>query len=243
MEMDRILDLFFVPKCAGCGERMLHRKTLMCETCRERYLDAKEEFCDFCGLSAPFCTCVPALLIVQGCSDYRKIAFYKTGGEMNAFRNMIYSVKKKYNLPLMQMFMHELSALGADGLRDPIVTYIPRSRRAKRAYGYDQGKLLAKFFAREMGFAFKPLFRRALFHRKKEQKLLNFQQRASNTRGAYRLKHEKMVLGRDVIIVDDVVTSGATVGECAGMLYSAGAETVAVRSIAYTYRKNKKKSD
>lgn len=222
---------------------MLHRKTIMCESCRDRYRDAKDVFCDFCGMSATVCRCVPPLLLAQGCDDYRKLAFYKPGNEVNAFRNMIYSIKRKYNLPLMRFFMQELVELGVEGLQDPIVTYIPRSRKAKQDYGYDHGKLLAKYFAQCMGYTYMPLFRRALFHKHKEQKLLNFQQRAKNTRDAYRFRKTASVFDRDIIIVDDVVTSASTVGECTGMLYRAGARTVVVRSIAYTYRKNKNKKD
>ena len=139
--------------------------------------------------------------------------------------------------------MHELALLDEKDLHDPIVTYIPRSRSAMQAYGYDQGKLLAKYYAKEIGAAFMPLFKRVWFHKQQEQKLLNFRQRAANTKGAYRLSNKKAVQNRDIIIVDDVVTSGATVGECAGLLYSADAAVVAVRSIAYTYRKNKEKKD
>lgn len=220
------------------------RGITLCKVCRDRYEDAKAEYCDFCGMEASICSCVPQLLLMSGCADYRKLAFYKTAGEANAFRSMIYSIKRSYNLALMRFFSKELVALDADGmLTDPIVTYIPRSRKAHRTYGYDQGKLLAKFYAQAAGDTFAKLFQSRLFRRQQEQKLLNFNQRAANIRGAYILTDTDKVRGRDIILVDDVVTSGATVAECAAMLYAAGAKNVSVRSVAYTYRKNKHKKD
>lgn len=241
--IDALTDLLFVPKCAGCGQRMDSRGNTLCGACKERYLAAREEYCDFCGMEAALCSCVPQKLLMQGCSDYRKLAFYKPGGEVNAFRNMIFSVKKRYNLRLMRFFMQELADLGTEGLTDPLVTYIPRSRKAKREFGYDQGKLLSGFYAEITASEYRSLFRHKPFRRQKEQKLLNYAQRAANIRGAYVLRCADLVSDRDVILVDDVVTSGATVSECTSMLYAAGAKTVAVRSIAYTYRKNKKKKD
>ncbi len=238
-----LIDLLLVPKCAGCGQRMNRRGNTLCKACLERYNEAKEEYCDFCGLQATLCSCVPHLLWAQGCGDYRKLAFYKTGGEFNALGNMLYSIKKRYNTDLMRFFMQELASLAADEPSRSIVTFIPRSRTAKREYGYDQGKLLAKFYAEITDNEFTKMFRHTFFHRQKEQKLLNFNQRAKNIRGAYRLCNAKRICGKNIILVDDVVTSGATVGECTSMLYAAGAKSVSVRSIAHTYRKNKQKKD
>jgi len=240
----RLVDLVLVPRCSGCHKLMDTRGITICKECYDRFEDAKTAYCDFCGMEASLCICVPQRLLMSGCSDYRKITFYKTDKEASAFRNMIFSIKRKYNLVLMRFFMQELSDLHADrDLQDPLVSYAPRTHKAYRKNGYDQAKLLAKFYAEENGYEFAKVLRRRFFHREKEQKLLNYSQRAANMRGAFAIVHPKNLVGRDIILVDDVVTSGSTVAECVSMLYAAGAKTDAVRSIAYTYKKNKYKKD
>lgn len=242
--IDRLVDLVMVPRCSGCHVRMKVRGNTLCAKCQERYEDAKAIYCDFCGMEASLCNCVPQRLLMSGCADYRKLAFYKADKEVTTFRNMMYSVKRGYNLVLMRFLMQELSALDADGFaEDSIVTYVPRSRVAFRRYGYDQGKKLARIYACENGLPFVSLFRRRVRPHDAEQKLLNYAQRAENMRGAFVLRNAKNIEGRNVLLIDDVVTSGSTVAECTSMLYAAGAKNVAVRSIAYTYKKNKRKKD
>ena len=246
--MANLIDLFhdylFVPKCAVCRTRMDRNDIGICERCRFAYEDLKAEYCDFCGMEASICTCMPQNLLMNGCTDYRKLAFYKSGGEANAVRTIVYSVKRQHPLDLMRFLAREMVALDPDGITpETVVTYAPRSPRALQKYGYDQAKLLAKFFAKESGCRFRPLLRRRHTKKQAEQKLLNYTQRAANVRGAFVLRNAESVRGKDIILIDDVVTSGSTVGECVSMLYNAGARSVVCRSIARTYRKNKHKMD
>lgn len=242
--IDLLHDYLFVPKCAVCRTRMDRGDTGICERCRFAYEDLKAEYCDFCGMEASICTCMPQNLLMNGCTDYRKLAFYKTGGEANAVRSMVYSVKRKHPLALMRFLAREMVVLDRDGITaETVVTFAPRSPKALQKYGYDQAKLLAKFFAKESGCDFRTLLCCRLTKKHTEQKLLNYSQRAANVRGAFVLRNAKSVRGKDVLLIDDVVTSGSTIGECISMLYGAGAKSVACRSIAYTYRKNKHKKD
>ena len=241
---EKLLDLLYVPKCVGCRQRMRERGNTLCPHCLDRYAEAKEEYCDFCGMEASVCYCVPQALLMNGCGDYRKLAFYKTSDASKVLPRMMYSIKRAYNLPLMRFLAEELAALRADVLPEaPIVTFVPRSETAKRTYGYDQAERIAKFYAEEKQLEFVPLLFRKRFHRHKEQKRLNFSQRAANVQGAYYVPNGERVRGRNVLLVDDIVTSGASVAECVACLYGAGAKNVAVRSVAYTYRKNKRKKD
>ncbi len=242
--IDTVLDRIFVPKCAVCRTRMDRSGDGICARCRDTYLDLKAEYCDFCGMEASMCTCIPPQLLINGCTEYRKLAFYKSGGEMNAVGKMVYTVKRQHNLPLMRFLAKEMYALDPESITgSTVITFAPRSPQAQTEYGYDQGKLLAKFLAKESGGDFRTLLRHKRTKKHAEQKLLNYSQRAANVHGAYAVLHKKAVRGKDILLIDDVVTSGATLGECMAMLYKAGAKSVACRSIALTYRKNKRKSD
>jgi predicted amidophosphoribosyltransferase len=64
----------------------------------------------------------------------------------------------------------------------------------------------------------------------------NAAQRERNVRGAFRLKKERSVKGLRLVLIDDVFTTGATVGECARVLRRAGAARVDVLTLARTVR-------
>lgn len=242
--LDRLLDYPFVPKCGGCRIRMDKTDTGLCKKCRNIYEDEKAEYCDFCGMEIAICNCVPPNLLVNACYNYRKLVFYKPGGEVTPMRRMIYGIKRGYNMALIRFFANELAALDNDFCNeDVIVTYAPRTKKAVKEYGYDQAHLLAKYYAKYGGYKFMRLLNRKRIYKQSEQKLLNFKQRAKNVKGAFYICNEDAVLGKTIVLIDDVVTSGATVGECADLLYMAGAKNVICRSVAYTYRKNKHKSD
>ena len=240
----RVLDLIFVPRCAVCKSRLRYSTVGLCEECYERYEDAKTKYCDFCGMEARICTCVPYFMLINGCTDYRKLAFYTSSGDRNVVRRMVYSIKRWHNLPLTNYIACELAEIdGRDTEEEIIVTYVPRSLENLRKYGYDHSKIVAKYYAEYRSLKMLPLLRRKVFHRSSEQKLLNYSQRAANTKGAFVVRPRIDICGKTVILIDDVVTSGATIGECAAMLYSAGAKNVICRSFAHTYRKNKSKKD
>jgi len=239
-----LLDLLFVPRCAICRTRLKDSTIGLCSLCYEKYEDEKSKYCDFCGMEAHICACQPHLTLINGCSDYRKLVFYPKGNKQSIVRGIVYSVKRRHNLPLAEFVASEIASIDKGRCFDnTIVTFCPRTTRNKKKYGYDQAEVIADFYAKKVGLELKQVLKRNVFHKSSEQKLLNFRQRAANMRGAYKVKNAEAVIGKTVILVDDVVTSGATVGECISLLYSAGAKDVICRSFAYTYRKNKSKKD
>jgi len=241
---DLILDYLFVPKCGGCGTRMDKTENGICKRCRNIYEDERAEYCEFCGMEAAICTCIPPNLLINGCFDYRKLFFYKSSDENTPMRRMIYGVKRGYNLALLKFFAKEMLDINKDDpFEDAIVTFSPRTKKAVKEYGYDQSKILAKWYAKYAGLHFENLIRRKRDRKRSEQKKLNYRQRVKNVKGAFEICNSDRVMGKTVVLIDDVVTSGATVGECVDLLYSVGAKNVICRSIAHTYRKNKRKND
>lgn len=242
--IDCVLDYLFVPKCAGCGTKMDTRGTGLCKKCMIAYEDEQAEYCDFCGMEAHICGCIPLNMRVNGCIEYRKLIFYKSSSSDSPMHRMIYNVKRRYNTALIEFFAKELYNADIDNVfENAIVTYAPRSKEAVKKYGYDQSKLLAKFYAKAGNYCCKTLIRNKVGFKRNQQKLLNYKQRAGNIRGAFVLKNKKSIKDKTVILFDDVVTSGATLGECISLLYEAGAKSVICRSIAHTYKKNKHKND
>lgn len=240
---NRVIDLLFVPRCAACGTRMHASGDGICENCRRAYDRAKDLFCDFCGMTAVHCFCMPRLLADSGCTAYRKLFFYKTDGSATVHA-LLYAVKRKNPAAALHFLARELAERTRDIVtKDTVVTFAPRSAASYRKYGYDQARVLAKLYAKEVGAKFCVLLKRHPMRAKREQKLLNARVRAANVRGAFRLRHFAEVTGKRILLLDDVVTSGATLNECVRILTDAGAREVCCVSLAQTYRRNKRKKD
>lgn len=111
------------------------------------------------------------------------------------------------------------------------VCCVPLHRVRQRARGYNQAALLAQGLARETNKPFLPNI--LLRNRQTDtQTHLTARERVANVQGAFTVRRPSAVQGRAVLLVDDVMTTGATVSECARMLKAAGATRVCVLTVA-----------
>lgn len=123
-------------------------------------------------------------------------------------------------LPLLEREFSEAEA----------ITFVPMTKKAQRKRGYNQSELLAKELARRSG---KPFLECAVKKAETQsQKLLGRRERAHNLEGCFRAENRKAWEGKKLLIVDDTMTTGATVGELASVLKRAGAHSVFVLTIA-----------
>ena len=93
---------------------------------------------------------------------------------------------------------------------------VPLHRARFRERGYNQAELLARACAEIMGFPFEETLEK--FKRTKPQHKINAKERIKNVRGAFRLLDSKSVKGKHVLLIDDIITTGNTLGECAKVL-------------------------
>ena len=110
-----------------------------------------------------------------------------------------------------------------------LVTYCPRSLSARGARGFDQSKYLAQAASRAMGLPSERLLSRAGFVR--TQHKLRAQRRWENVRDSF--IGERNLAGENILLVDDVVTTGATANEAAKTLKNRGAMRVFVLCLAH----------
>ena len=119
-----------------------------------------------------------------------------------------------------------------------ILTWVPVSflRRLKR--GYDQAELFARALSKELNIPVRALLKKVR-HTPPQSGLHNASQRRANVLGAYKVLHPNEVSGKRILLIDDVITTGATASECAKTLLSAHADKVYFASIAATDDNNK----
>jgi ComF family protein len=142
-----------------------------------------------------------------------------------AARDLVLALKFRARLEAAPLLAHPLAeALAARGVPGDLLVPVPLSRRRRRQRGYNQALLLARALGRLLDLEVRP---RALERRVHgpPQARRSRSARRSGLRGAFRAR---AVGGRSVLLVDDVLTSGATARACAVALRAAGARRVVV---------------
>ncbi|MGG7142234.1 ComF family protein [Clostridium nigeriense] len=113
------------------------------------------------------------------------------------------------------------------------IMFIPSSKKALKERGFNQCEYLAK----EINKSLKLKICKDLVKAKniKEQKLLSKEDRFKNIKGAFSLKTNKNIKNKRVLIIDDVVTTGATLYECEKLLRENGASEIKILTVAKSY--------
>lgn len=107
-------------------------------------------------------------------------------------------------------------------LKDFVITYVPSHKFKKNQRGFNQSELLAQKIAKNLNMECRPMLTKVL--NTKKQAGTNKSSRSTNLRNTFTPMTENV--SKNVIIIDDVHTTGATLNECAGVLKSGGAKQV-----------------
>lgn len=141
----------------------------------------------------------------------------------SGFRKTLHRFKFRKKTSLAEPIgAYMAAALTGEGAAADGVCFVPMTRKKERDRGYNQSELLAKAVAEKLGLPCLPLLEK--LRETDTQHKLNKAQRRKNVKGAYRAKEK--AAGKTLLLVDDIVTTGATLCECAGELYTAGADRV-----------------
>lgn len=224
-------------KCIACGELNTRGEGLMCRACEDDLKHSHLLICRECNSYARDCFCAPPIMRESGIELLIKYAFYEPSLPEAALNRIIKRLKRvpdrltfAYFAAILSSPIARLAAARSLCTENTVVTHIPRSKKMIAIDGYDQARHLALAIAARTGFPHKTLLRR-LKHGK-QQKYLNIDERIENVKGMFSVKRRRALCGKSVILVDDLVTTGATVSEAARALYEAGAAFVACVCIA-----------
>lgn len=243
MKLTEFLERFvYTRKCASCFELLGYenRNDAFCEECRAKWDRAKVEECKECKRAMCECVCMTRTLAASGALCHHKLVKYSVKSPV--VHGVLMFIKKNKNPRVSEFLACELSAViqADEDIRefiegDTIVTFVPRSRTAVIKYGHDQSELLSRHLAGKLGIVSLPLLRRKR-KRAAAQKKLDAKQRAKNAKNMYEVekKYKDEVKGKTVLLVDDIVTTGSSMGACVSCLIRAGARLVVCVSVAST---------
>ena len=155
-----------------------------------------------------------------------KLLPYRPGEGDNGINRMVLRMKKQNPNRAFEFCAAELAAAMKGIYRKEdgwCLTFAPRSVNARILYGYDQSERLARHLARELDLPFLSALKRK--RRSKSQKGLTHAARKKNVKAAFSPRGERLE-GKRLLLLDDVVTTGASLASAASVLYESGAKVV-----------------
>lgn len=245
-----LFSIFFPSDCRLCGLPLLNISRLpVCPECLDRLQPIQGNVCSICGervLSSYFQCDEDGLRRCPVCRRidrpfHRAIAY---GSYEDGLRELIHLLKYNGVRPAADVLGRMLSEILTEVVPSlqqpvPLLVPVPLHRGKLRQRGFNQAELIAHAAIRasisseRFQLAPEVLTRVRATH---SQIGLTSHQRRENLRGAFAVTHPAQVTGREVVLVDDVYTTGTTASECARVLRRAGASRVWVATVARTLK-------
>lgn len=213
-------------KCINCGRDVFDDKGF-CQDCVQLLPFNNGKTCPRCGVG------IDGAETYCGHCSFDKVyfdkaysAFHYDGIITKAIVQMKFNNLGSFATVLAS---HLVDLAQKHDLHFDVVTFAPMSEKSKRARRYNQAELLARAFCEKLQIA-EPI--QAIIKTKETapQEKLNRTERKQNLVGAYKINAD--VLGKTVLVIDDVKTTGSTLNECAKVLKRAGAVTVICLTVA-----------
>lgn len=219
--LEQFFNLLFPKYCLGCKTEGVW----VCEACRETLQSVKNTMC-------PWCSRVPTVcgFLCQECKA-------KTGiSQLLTMYDYKQELVEKIVLHLKYAYVEEIAGLMAQDMSrhwsregrkgvSYIVMPIPLHSKRLRERGFNQAEHLARNFAKSAGMLCATHVLARTQHTK-PQVTLSKEERSSNVKGAFTVRDGKSLKGKNIIVVDDVCTTGSTLMEAARVLTRAGAKKV-----------------
>jgi ComF family protein len=209
-----LLRILFPPKCHFCRKVLTYRETDLCHSCREsapEFTRAKRNF----QLVAHWIAVWYYKEKVPG--SIRRFKFYNSRSYAKFFARAI-AMKLRED-----PFEKEIDVL----------TWVPISAKRRFMRGYDQSELLARALGKELGI--EPIRTlKKIRDTEPQSGIRNPAKRRANVFGAYQVVNNCDLRRKRILLVDDVITTGATVSECAKTIMVSGASCVYAVAVAAT---------
>jgi competence protein ComFC len=243
------LDLLYPPRCAACVARLPALPASdFCPSCEDLLEPVIAPACEIC--SEPFPGQIPHAFACPNCAD-QTFAFecaisvwHSSGPLREAIHRFKYARSIHLRLPLARKLFDTLSdprlaeAAPSDKSPDPsdafpewLLVPVPLHARRLRERRFNQSAELARTLSKLSGLPCQDLLRRTRYTT--AQAALSRKERLKNLAGAFSLKPKAALPAHgNLLLIDDVFTTGSTAHECATVLKKAGAQRIIVLTVA-----------
>lgn len=211
MIFETIANLLFPPKCVLCGKLLEKQETDLCHRCRVEVVEYPQRHSKLSFLDS-----------------WTAVWYYERYTRSSILR-FKFRRARHYAPAYGRMLAMKLVREHPEGF--DVLTWVPISPLRKLKRSYDQVELLAKAVGTELGMEPVRTLRKVR-HNRPQSGIEGEAQRRANVLGAYRVVKPESFRGKRVLMLDDVITTGATAGEAARMLLTAGAKEVHCGAIA-----------
>ena len=229
----RLADLCYPRDCVACGMPAGENYRWLCEACAEKLpFTRAERCCETCGKPFEGAMAVsrrcPECEELKPCWTRGKTLLFYDGPGADVVRHLKYNGEKCLLDDIRAILRARQDVL--DMLRGTILVPVPLHSGRLRERGYNQSEWLAELFAETSGASCQNLLKR--LRDTGTQTALGREERRKNVRGAFALRG-KVYPEQTYVLVDDVITTGATLNACALVLHKAGAKEQAVLTLAH----------
>lgn len=203
--------LLFPPKCVLCGKLLEKEESDLCRQCRveaPEYPNRKST--------------------LQFLDSFAAVWYYEGYVRKSLLRYKFHNARSFASVygRFLAMKLLQTHPEGFD-----VLTWVPVSRLRKVRRGYDQVELLARAVGAELGMQPVRLLQK-IRHNRPQSSISDAAQRRANVLGVYKMVSGQEVAGKRVLLLDDILTTGATAGEAARILRTAGAKEVHCAAVA-----------
>jgi competence protein ComFC len=225
--VEALISLFYPPICTICAADVGPSEYL-CGDCNAKAARIVPPFCETC--SEPFPGAITDAFTCANCG-HRKL-YFETAVAAYRSRGIVRRVIHDFKYNRQIHLRHVVAEWLADALDDvrlrsrrfDRLVPVPLHPARRRERGFNQADLLAELLSRRTSIPLQPVLQRVRYT--KTQTAFDRAERMENLRNAFRLRKNATVQGYRVLLIDDVLTTGSTLSECARVLKVAGAVSV-----------------
>lgn len=218
---DGLLDILFPSSCLSCGADTTATRAVLCQTCLDSIPVHSAFFCPLClaRVPDPRFRCHPAAFLAGAAVSYDEPS------AKALVKALKYQGVRSAALPLGTLAARHLALAAPPGfLQNAVLVPVPLSASRRRVRGYNQAEEIARVVADELRLPLEPELLRRIRHTKPQTEIAGRDERLKNVAGSFAASEDAR--GHTVLVIDDVYTTGATMGEAVRTLKAAGARRV-----------------
>ena len=239
---DALISVIFPAGCRICDKLLTGASRVpICAECLSSFVQVPERICEVCGrpleelaqAQASSLLCRACQGGTYGFDRARSFALYE-----GALIPAILLLKFEQIEPLGAWFaarLAEVVSSGEEPTAADVVVPVPLHRQRERERGYNQAALIAKPLAKRLRLPHKAVLL-VRTQARPDKRILSVEERWESVRGAFATRPGSQVDNQHVLLVDDVLTTGATLDACARVLREAGAKSVIGLTVARAVR-------